>query len=319
MVGVQDEDAIHCLGQYRADRFDLGRCVEHHVQEVFRVVQVVARIHQRLAHRILVDHGRDGRHLRDQAVCGNFTMLGVIDVQRVMVEGGQGADDAAHHGHRVSVATETVKERLQLLVNDGVVLDGVDELGFLLGGRQFAVQQQIAGFEVVGFFRQLLDRVATMQQDALVAIDVGDLGLARGGRHEAGIEGETTRGGQASYVNYVRPYGAGQNGQFDGFGALDNQLRFVVSHVWPPVLCLESSWPPTQGPHHYSEINLKVNLRKPVSQRGFLGEFATQVVCLRHLYIGRHQPLVALHHIVISDLTVYTRKPTGRGLTGSFL
>lgn len=34
---------------------------------------------------------------------------------------------------------------------------------------------------------------------------------------------------------------------------------------------------------------------------------------------GRHAPLVALHHIVISDLTVYTRRPTGRGLTGSFL
>ena len=48
-----------------------------------------------------------------------------------------------------------------------------------------------------------------MQQDALVAIDVGDLGLARGGRHEAGIEGEVTRGGQASYVNYIRPYGTG--------------------------------------------------------------------------------------------------------------
>src|SRR5690606_1358110 len=84
-------------------------------------------------------------------------------------------------------------------------------------------------------------------------------------------------------------------------------------------LCLESSWPPTQGPHHYSQINLKVNLLKPVSQKGFRGNSLSRVACLRHLYIGRHQPLVALHHIVISDLTVYTRKPTGRGLTGSFL
>src|SRR5690606_29691421 len=31
MVGVADEDLVHRLGQHRADRFDLGRGVEHHV------------------------------------------------------------------------------------------------------------------------------------------------------------------------------------------------------------------------------------------------------------------------------------------------
>src|SRR5690606_39128095 len=97
--------------------------------------------------------------------------------------------------------------------------------------------------------------------------------LAGGRRHEAGVESEATRGGQASYIDYIRPYGTGQNGQFDGIGALDKQLRFVVSHVWPPVLCLESSWPPTQGPHHYSEINHKVNFARARVAEGFRGEF----------------------------------------------
>ncbi len=80
MVGVQDEDAIHCLGQHRADRFDLARSVEHHVQEVFRVAQIVARIHQRLTDRVLVDHCSNGRHLRDQAHRGNLAMVRVVDV-----------------------------------------------------------------------------------------------------------------------------------------------------------------------------------------------------------------------------------------------
>ncbi len=209
MIGMQDEDAIHGLGQHRADRFDLARGVEHHVQEVFRVAQVVARIHQRLTDRVLVNHRGDGRHLGDQAHGGNFAVVRIVDVQGVVVERRKGADNATHDGHGVGVTTETIEEGLQLLVNHGVVLHGADELCLLLGGRQFAVQQQVAGFQVVGFFRQLLDRVAAMQQDALVAIDVGDLGLARGGRHEAGIEGEVTRGGQASHVYYIRPYGTG--------------------------------------------------------------------------------------------------------------
>ncbi len=199
-------------------------------------------------------------------------MLRIIDIQRVVVEGGKCTHDAAHDSHRMRIAAEAVEERLQLLVNDGVVLDGVDELGFLLDGGQLAIEQQVAGFQVVGFLGQLLDRIATMQQDALVTVDVGDLGFARGGGHEARIEGEVTRGGpQASYIYNVRPYGTGINGQFDGGGALDDQLRFLVSHAWPPVLCLESSWPPTQGPHHYSVINRKVNLRRASLQRGFGG------------------------------------------------
>jgi hypothetical protein len=37
---------------------------------------------------------------------------------------------------------------------------------------------------------QLVDRIAAMQQDALVTIDEGDVGLAGGGRGEAGVVGE---------------------------------------------------------------------------------------------------------------------------------
>lgn len=117
------------------------------MEEVFRVVQVVTRIHHRLALGVLVHHGGDGRHLGDQAMRGDFAMLRVIDVQGVVVEGREGADHAAHHGHRMGVAAEAVEEGLQLLVNHGVVLDGADELFLLRGGGQLAVQQQVAGFQ----------------------------------------------------------------------------------------------------------------------------------------------------------------------------
>ncbi len=126
-----------------------------------------------------------------------------------MVEGREGADNAAHDGHRVGIATEAVEEGLQLLVNHGVVLYGADELGLLLCGWQLAIEQQVAGFQVVRFFSQLLDRVAAVQQDAVVAVDIGDFRLARGGRHETWVEGETARGRQAPYVDYIGTNGAG--------------------------------------------------------------------------------------------------------------
>jgi hypothetical protein len=58
-------------------------------------------------------------------------------------------------------------------------------------GRQLAVEQQIAGFQEVAVFGQLLDRIATIEQNAFVAVDVSDFGFATARRSEAGIVGET--------------------------------------------------------------------------------------------------------------------------------
>ena len=149
VIGVQHEDAVHGAGQHRIDRFDLCRRVEHHVQEVFRVAQLVVGVHQRLTHGILVDHGGDGRHLGDQANGRDFTVLRVVDVQRVVIEGGQGTHHATHDSHRMAVTTEAVEEVLQLLVHHGVVLDGAVEFLLLFRGGQLALEQQIAGFEKV--------------------------------------------------------------------------------------------------------------------------------------------------------------------------
>jgi hypothetical protein len=70
-----------------------------------------------------------------------------------------------------------VKKR-HLLVHHRVAGHAVVEVGLLRLGRQFAVEQQIAGLQEVAVFGQLVDRIAAVQQHALVAIDVGDLGFA---------------------------------------------------------------------------------------------------------------------------------------------
>ncbi len=128
VVGVQDEDAVERARDDRIDHVGLARHREAHLQEVRGVVEVVARIDERLADRILVGHRRDRRHLGDQAVAGDHALLGIVDVGEVVIEGRQRADDAAHHRHRVRVAAEAREEARHLLVHHGVAGDGVAEV-----------------------------------------------------------------------------------------------------------------------------------------------------------------------------------------------
>ena len=82
------------------------------------------------------------------------------------------ADQAGHDGHGMRVAPEAAQEELHLLVDHRVVRHQLVEGLFLGGAGQLAIQEQIAGFEKVALRRQLLDRIAAVQQLALVAIDV---------------------------------------------------------------------------------------------------------------------------------------------------
>ena len=190
MVGVQDEDAVHGAGQHRIGLVVLARHRKAHAQEVLGVVEIVLRINERLADRIFVGHRRERRHLGDHADRGDHALGRIGDVGGVVVEGRQRADAADHHRHRVGVAAEALEEPAHLLVDHGVMDHAVVEIFLLRGGRQLAVQQQVAGLQEVAVLGQLLDRVAAIEQHALVAVDIGDLELAARGRSEARIVGE---------------------------------------------------------------------------------------------------------------------------------
>ena len=58
-----------------------------------------------------------------------------------------------------------------------------------VGGRQLAEEEQVGGLEVGALLGQLLDRVAAVGEDALVAVDVGDRAPARRGVHERRVVG----------------------------------------------------------------------------------------------------------------------------------
>src|SRR5467141_1770558 len=70
--------------------------------------------------------------------------------------------------------------------------DVVNELLFLLLGRQFAVEKEIGDFKEIALGGKLLDRVSAIEEDTFVAVDIGDARTTGGGSHEPGIVGEMT-------------------------------------------------------------------------------------------------------------------------------
>ncbi|MNK98430.1 hypothetical protein D3C87_1187920 [compost metagenome] len=193
VIGVQDEDAVQRALDDFIDLVVFARRGEHHAQEVARVGQVILRVDERLALRVLVCHRDQRRHLGDQADRRDVAMLRVRDVGGVVVERGQRADQARQHGHRVRVAAEAAQEEMQLLVDHRVMGHLRVEIGLLVLVGQFAVQDQVADVHEVAIDGQLLDREAAVQQFALVAIDVRDARFAGSRRHEARVKREHAR------------------------------------------------------------------------------------------------------------------------------
>jgi len=210
VVGVQDEDAIERALDHRVHLIGLGGDTEGHLEEIAGIGQRVVGIDEGLADRIFVRGRRDRRHLGDQPVAGDAAMVGIGNVGRVVIEGRERADDTAHDRHGVRIAAETAIELHQLLMQHGVARNRVGEAVELVLARQFAVEQQVRDFHEARILGQLADWIAAVQQHAFVAIDIGQRGIAAGGRGEAGVIGEAAGFGvELADVDDVRTDRAG--------------------------------------------------------------------------------------------------------------
>ena len=208
------------------------------------VIEIVLRINERLADRIFVRHGRQRRHFRDHADRGDHALVRIRNIGEVVIEGRQRADAAGHHRHRMRVAPEALEEPAHLLVHHRVVGHPIVEIRLLRGGRQFAIEQQVAGFQKIAMLGDLLDRIAAIKQDAFVAVDIGDLGFATSGRGEAGIVSEDASllvkladvhdvGTNRSLVKRKRPVLVAK-GQCAGFGGSTGLCTHDRALSFPP-------------------------------------------------------------------------------------
>jgi len=108
----------------------------------------------------------------------NLRFLRIVDVAGFGVNRGKRRHRADQHSHGVGVPAESLQKILGGLVQHGVVSDAAHPL-FQLGlGGQLPEQNQVGHLEEGALPRQLLDRVAAVTQDALIAVDEGDRALA---------------------------------------------------------------------------------------------------------------------------------------------
>ena len=184
MIGVQDEQHVERTRQHRIGLvLQLGH-LEQHVQEVAGEAQIVVGIDVGPADAVAERPRGNARHLRDRAVHLLQPRLLVEDILGVRIEPGHRADDAEEDGHRVRVVLEPLHQLLDVLVKHGVERDLAGPGLLLLRGRQLAEEDQIRRLEEVALLRELFNRVAAIEQDSLVAVDVGDGAAAVRGVHE---------------------------------------------------------------------------------------------------------------------------------------
>ncbi len=214
----------------------MSRRREHHVQEILAVAQIIVWINERLTHRLLVAVSRNRRQLGEQSIDRNFDLVGVVQIHRVLIERRQSADHTAEDRHRVSVAGKPVVERSHVLVDHRVVTNSRSEFGRLLCVGQFAIDQQVGGFEKVGLSRKLLDRVATISQDPLFAIEKGDRAAGAASIHETFIKcDQPCLASQAADVDRSLAFTSLDNGKLDFSVAVDqlDSVGLVAIPGWP--------------------------------------------------------------------------------------
>ena len=131
----------------------------------------------------------DGGHFPDQTIGLQQARFRIHDVERIGIERRQRRHRADEDAHRVGVVTEAFDELLDVLMDHGVMGDVPGPALHLRGGGQFAIDDQIGGFQIVNLFGNLLDRISPVAQDPLVPVDVGDIALAGSGVLESGIIG----------------------------------------------------------------------------------------------------------------------------------
>src|SRR5258707_14076344 len=98
-------------------------------------------------------------------------MLRVSDLISVGIKRRQRSDSADEHSHGMRIVAEGLHQRLDILVDEGVMRDVVGPPRQLFLVRQLAKKNQVCDFQEVASLRELFDRVAAVFEDSLVAVN----------------------------------------------------------------------------------------------------------------------------------------------------
>ena len=237
VVGMHDEERVERLFHNRIRVVRASLTAEHHVQKVAAVAAFRFRVHERFADARLVGKSGDGADLGDKARGRKFE--GARDVFVVVEARGKeahGVHDGTQDAHRVRTRRHFAEEVQQVLVQEGVFRQKRAEMPELFLRRELAVNQEPRGLGEGGLFGQVFDGVASVTENALLAIHIGN-SATRAARVQVAVVERDKAGvlAQLADVETVFVFGAFNHGELEALSVVI-QGRFIghVSSVFRP-------------------------------------------------------------------------------------
>jgi len=111
----------------------------------------------------------------------------IANLVRLRIKRRQRRHAADEHAHGMGVVAEGFHDVLDVLVQESVMGNVVCPLGQLGGIRQFAIENEIGGFQKSAFLGQLFNGIATITQNPRIAVEIRDFAFGRGGIHEGRV------------------------------------------------------------------------------------------------------------------------------------
>ena len=144
---MKNEQNVHCLFENRIELIVVAD-LPHHRQEVRRERNIVIRVVEREPNAKSVAHRSDCWGLSDEAKHLLVATRRIVNVFGSVIERSQRSERRNEHSHRVSVVVKTVDKALtHVFVDKRVVCDVMTPDSKLLGGRKFAVKEEVGDFE----------------------------------------------------------------------------------------------------------------------------------------------------------------------------
>ena len=121
----------------------------HHPKKVFRISELILRVHKRHAGAVFVAHRSNRWHFGDETDSRHLSIGFGSNIERFMIEGRQSTDHTNHDGHRMCVAPKTFEKVGELVVDHRVHSDLM--LKGLLGLRRWelTMEQEITDLKKI--------------------------------------------------------------------------------------------------------------------------------------------------------------------------
>ena len=155
--------------------------VVKHIEEVFNIISVLGGHVVRAAHAVAISTGSHGgassKNSVDLFIAELLVVIYFLASERRVGLGVESRE--SRHGrdklaHRMGVIAIRLHHAVDLEMVEGVGHNFILENGELARSRQLSVDQEECDFQESGFLSQLLDRIAAILEDALLAIDERD-------------------------------------------------------------------------------------------------------------------------------------------------